>query len=87
MVRRTANHASRLSSVPPSSRYRPSSNPIANPLAFISTILLIQRPSIICACCFSCGKVIGGKWNDYLELLSNDKAKGPDFSSIFKPTY
>ncbi|KAK0192997.1 8 kDa subunit-domain-containing protein, partial [Armillaria mellea] len=27
--------------------------------------------------CFSCGKVIGDKWNDYLKLLSNDKTEGP----------
>ncbi|KAK0505359.1 8 kDa subunit-domain-containing protein, partial [Armillaria luteobubalina] len=26
--------------------------------------------------CFSCGKDIGDKWNDYLKLLSNDKSEG-----------
>lgn len=26
--------------------------------------------------CFSCGKVIGDKWNAYLELLANDNSEG-----------
>ncbi|KAI9068416.1 hypothetical protein FKP32DRAFT_1618705 [Trametes sanguinea] len=26
--------------------------------------------------CFSCGKVVGDKWNAYLELLANDVAEG-----------
>ena len=26
--------------------------------------------------CFSCGKVIGDKWNAYLELLANDTSEG-----------
>ncbi|PCH34947.1 hypothetical protein WOLCODRAFT_91339 [Wolfiporia cocos MD-104 SS10] len=26
--------------------------------------------------CFSCGKVIGDKWNDYLEMLSKDIPEG-----------
>ncbi|KAK7032867.1 DNA-directed RNA polymerase, subunit N/Rpb10 [Favolaschia claudopus] len=26
--------------------------------------------------CFSCGKVIGDKWNAYLDLLSRDMSEG-----------
>ncbi|TFK92267.1 hypothetical protein K466DRAFT_513825 [Polyporus arcularius HHB13444] len=26
--------------------------------------------------CFSCGKVIGDKWNAYLDLLSKDTSEG-----------
>ncbi|CDO69102.1 hypothetical protein BN946_scf185042.g4 [Trametes cinnabarina] len=45
----------------------------------------MERPSvfrdrhqkmIIPVRCFSCGKVVGDKWNAYLELLANDVAEG-----------
>ncbi|KAK0237664.1 8 kDa subunit-domain-containing protein [Armillaria nabsnona] len=36
----------------------------------------LPGPQIIPVRCFSCGKVIGDKWNDYLKLLSNDKTEG-----------
>ncbi|KAJ8474211.1 hypothetical protein ONZ51_g7374 [Trametes cubensis] len=32
--------------------------------------------------CFSCGKVVGDKWNAYLELLANDISEGSVRSSL-----
>ncbi|KAI0713964.1 8 kDa subunit-domain-containing protein [Earliella scabrosa] len=34
------------------------------------------RPLIIPVRCFSCGKVVGDKWNAYLDLLSKDVSEG-----------
>lgn len=35
--------------------------------------------------CFTCGKVIGDKWNDYLDLLSQDMNEGSVFLHNVKP--
>ncbi|KAK0194843.1 8 kDa subunit-domain-containing protein [Armillaria mellea] len=43
---------------------------------FRTTIIPLVNLMIIPVRCFSCGKVIGDKWNDYLKLLSNDKSEG-----------
>ncbi|KAF8591371.1 hypothetical protein K439DRAFT_998053 [Ramaria rubella] len=37
---------------------------------------IVQYIQIIPVRCFSCGKVIGDKWNKYLELLSRDISEG-----------
>ena len=39
---------------------------------------------IILVRCFTCGKVIGDKWNTYLELLANDMSGG--YASTPLPT-
>jgi hypothetical protein len=37
---------------------------------------LTTPPQIIPVRCFSCGKVIGNLWEDYLQLLANDLSEG-----------
>lgn len=46
------------------------------PFPYPNNYFQYLRDQIIPVRCFSCGKVIGDKWNAYLELLSQDKSEG-----------
>ncbi|KAF6752941.1 8 kDa subunit-domain-containing protein [Ephemerocybe angulata] len=48
---------------------------VSNPFCLALEITLTSL-EIIPVRCFSCGKVIGDKWNTYLELLSKDMSEG-----------
>ena len=46
-------------------------------VSLISEYLLTDdTPQIIPVRCFSCGKVVGDKWNHYLELLAQGDTEG-----------
>ena len=37
--------------------------------------------------CFTCGKVIGNKWDKYLELLQNDYTEGDALDALSMKRY
>ena len=49
---------------------------MASPTQFYASEPKFIFFQIIPVRCFSCGKVIGDKWNAYLELLSRDMSEG-----------
>ena len=42
----------------------------------LSGVWIYVAPQIIPVRCFSCGKVIGDKWEDYVKLLRDDVTEG-----------
>ncbi|AES96168.1 DNA-directed RNA polymerase II 8.2 kDa protein [Medicago truncatula] len=49
---------------------------------FVQQYSMIHRKMIIPVRCFTCGKVVGDKWDTYLELLQSGYTEGDALDSL-----
>merc|ERR1711935_1033455 len=50
-------------------------------------LLALRQGMIIPVRCFTCGKVIGNKWDKYLELLQSDYTEGDALDALSLKRY
>lgn len=57
------------------------------PLAAFLVLPALRQGMIIPVRCFTCGKVIGNKWDKYLELLQSDYTEGDALDALSLKRY